>query len=1021
MRKLTLFFASLFLCMGMAWAQAESVLAGEGTEANPYLIESVDDLVLFRNSVNAGEAKYNAKGVYVALGADIDLSDENWAPIGSDKNHEFKGIFDGREHTVSNLKIESADLEYAGLFGYANGATIKNVNVKNVDISAYAHVAAIAGIVYTGNVENCHVSGTINLVAKYAYSAGIAADGYVNVRNCSVIAEGTGVITVVEKTGAGGITGWRGEGNLVIENCTVKNLDITAWASLGSISGIIHYDNSVTGCTVENVKLTKTRENGQGSVGVVSGNWERKADGNYTITVKDNSFTNVEINGTAINNLNLLLGSNYTTYITIPEDNFVEENNTLTNVASNLKVVAKTYNDLKLALAYSKDGETVELGADIELGSQNAQEYFKPAYNRESYCGIVIPDDKAVTLDLNGKTVSYTDTYGDVDNVMILNLGNLTIDDSSAEKNGKLTYKAVAGTSTYSKFYSTIFNCGTLTINAGTVENTCETETDVTNAVDNHSRLSHEYGNDCVLTVNGGILSGAYYYAIRQYTHYLEGVQNRVVINDGDINGGVYMQYGDSWYYADPANNRLNVDCNLTIIGGNINLNTTPDAFGKIRSRLNNPDNNAFGLEIKGGNINVPVELLVQRGYYYTNGVSGATTPTEAAGTRNAEWLEKNGGFITGGTFAEMGSAEEPTMNVAAFVAEGYQLKANEDGTGEVIVEPALSGEGTEDNPYLINNIDDLILFRNSVNVGETKYNADGVYVALGADIDMAGIDWSVNIGDDCSATFDGIFDGQGHTIYNLTATETAKKADGYVCTGLFGAIYGNAVVKNFTIENVSINTGDFTGNNAAAVVGFAYSCAGSIENVTVTGDININAAGVTGVGAIVGYDYYSPSLVVKGCEVKGNDGSAIVGKSYVGGLVGYASSKIALNNNTVENIDVEGVGSVGAIAGIMLGGSSADANTVKNVAVSATGELWANSAAVVAGTITGGGVTVANTTVEDVTANGAEAALVGGVLVEKPTAPIAKVAAKIGDTYYTTLEELSLPMAWSSHFFPLP
>ena len=85
-----------------------------------------------------------------------------------------------------------------------------------------------------------------------------------------------------------------------------------------------------------------------------------------------------------------------------------------------------------------------------------------------------------------------------------------------------------------------------LTVNGGTIENTCETATDVTNAVDNHSSLSHEYGNNCILTVNGGTLTGAYYYAIRQYTHYLEGVQNRVVINDGDINGGVYMQHGDS-------------------------------------------------------------------------------------------------------------------------------------------------------------------------------------------------------------------------------------------------------------------------------------------------------------------------------------------------------------------------------------------------------------------------------------------------------------------------------------------
>ena len=327
-----------------------------------------------------------------------------------------------------------------------------------------------------------------------------------------------------------------------------------------------------------------------------------------------------------------------------------------------------------------------------------------------------------------------------------------------------------------------------------------------------------------------------------------------------------------------------------------------------------------------------------------------------------------------------------------------------------------LTGEGSAASPYLINNVDDLILFRNSVNAGETTYNAEGVYVALGADIDLTDQDWSVNIGDDCNATFDGIFDGKGFTISNLTSTETAKKADGYICTGLFGAIAGNAVVKNLTIENVTIDA-QYVGNNVGAVVGFAWEASGSIENVTVTGDININASAVTGVGAILGYDYACKSLEIKDCKVIGTEGSSIVGgKAYVGGVVGYASSKIALNGNTVENVTVTGTASVGAIAGIMLVGSSAADNTVKSVAVSATGELWANSAAVVAGTMTSDGtVTISNTTVEDVTINGTEfddneedayaSVIVGGKLVEQPKEPIAKVEAKIGDIYYVTFD----------------
>ena len=366
--------------------------------------------------------------------------------------------------------------------------------------------------------------------------------------------------------------------------------------------------------------------------------------------------------------------------------------------------------------------------------------------------------------------------------------------------------------------------------------------------------------------------------------------------------------------------------------------------------------------------------------------VTGGTFETKI-GCSDASKLA---GAITGGTFSA--TAKENTA--AALIATGYVFgEADANGYYTIADDPAT---------HYINNVEEFVAFRDAVNGGN---DFAGVAVYLTADIDLTGIDWSVNIGDDAGATFDGTFDGQGHTIKNLTSTETAQKGDGYICTGLFGAIHGGAVLKDFTIENVTINTGDFTGNNVAAVVGFAWKATGSIENVHVTGNININAKNVTGVGAILGYDYYSPALTVKNCSVIGNDGSAILGKSYVGGLVGYASSKIALNNNTVENVSVTATGSVGAIAGIMLGGSSAADNTVKNVALTANGELWKNSAAVVAGTITGGAVTVADNTVENVTANGAVAALVGGQLVEKPTAPIAKVEAKIGDKYYTTLE----------------
>ncbi len=313
---------------------------------------------------------------------------------------------------------------------------------------------------------------------------------------------------------------------------------------------------------------------------------------------------------------------------------------------------------------------------------------------------------------------------------------------------------------------------------------------------------------------------------------------------------------------------------------------------------------------------------------------------------------------------------------------------------------PLISGTGTEEDPFVIGSLEALIAFRDSVNAGETKYNAEGVYVTLGADIDMAGVDWSVNIGDDCNATFDGIFDGKGHKISNLTAKETAQKADVYVCGGLFGAIYGNAVIKNLTIENVSIDAGEFTGNNVAAVVGFVYAGKGSIENVTVCGKIEINAPGIYGVGAIVGYSYQS-NITIKDCKVVGAEGSYINASSGAGAVAGYANG-VHVADATVSGLEITASGLIGGIFGITSGTCDVKGATVSDVTLTATKDVWVNSTGVAVGTISTNGVEVSGVTFENVT--GADT-VVGSAYAEKPTTVVPAVQAKIGDKYYTTLE----------------
>lgn len=125
---------------------SDKAFQGEGTESNPYILRSADDLVMLANKVNdpkPGEEGYAS--AHYRLTSDVDLSGVgNWVPIGNDEQHAFSGTFDGsfsaggsdeRHATIRNLSC-SKDSGVAGLFGYVAGdrVVLRNLKFENVNI-----------------------------------------------------------------------------------------------------------------------------------------------------------------------------------------------------------------------------------------------------------------------------------------------------------------------------------------------------------------------------------------------------------------------------------------------------------------------------------------------------------------------------------------------------------------------------------------------------------------------------------------------------------------------------------------------------------------------------------------------------------------------------------------------------------------------------------------------------------------------------------------------------------------------
>ena len=327
------------------------------------------------------------------------------------------------------------------------------------------------------------------------------------------------------------------------------------------------------------------------------------------------------------------------------------------------------------------------------------------------------------------------------------------------------------------------------------------------------------------------------------------------------------------------------------------------------------------------------------------------------------------------------GTHAKPIKNNGSSVTE-------ENNTDNTDLSLESEGSGTETDPYKIASLADLKYFRDSVNAGKTKYSAPGVYVELAADIDMAGVNW-VGIGSATAAHgFMGNFDGKEFKIQNLTITNPAVDSDGYAYAGFFGVTEGTDknnqnIIKNLTIENVTINT---TGHIVSAAIAYPYYTI--VDNVKVCGDINITGGNYTA-GALA---YTRRCVNASNVSVVGNDGSTITGGQAVGGVISDIQMNGGLianySNFKAENLTITGTKMVGGISGI-IATQTLDGATVKNVTINC-----ADRAGQVAGSF-GGTCTISGIVVENVTG---AMAVIGAAY--DGSAP---VEAKIGDTFYAT------------------
>lgn len=281
---------------------ATAYAGGDGSQNNPYLIETAAQLAFLAQEANSKEEyTWPESPKYFKLTANINLKGYEWTPIGT-VYKRFVGSFDGDGHVIVNLNVK--DAWYAGLFGWIqNGATVKNLVIRNASVSSVSQDPASANPhnpqAYSGivaaycsagcTISNCKVDGTVTSdycaggivgysdnsskdydgsitsctadvvcsvanSAKDAYCGGIAGILSVKLDACTVRGKVDGTVS------AGGLVGWLSSGGVIGSDYSYVNYvyaDVSlssvcipnmAYYDVGGLVGSASYGTKISSC-----------------------------------------------------------------------------------------------------------------------------------------------------------------------------------------------------------------------------------------------------------------------------------------------------------------------------------------------------------------------------------------------------------------------------------------------------------------------------------------------------------------------------------------------------------------------------------------------------------------------------------------------------------------------------------------------------------------------------------------------------------------------------------------------------
>ena len=295
---------------------------GSGGESGGGVIEDHFNWVELGSCSDLQNINNNLDANYV-LTKDIDCAGVDFESIGKFNYNEdyepdfslsFRGVLDGNNFKIKNLKINKPNEDYVGLFSFTHDAVIKNLGLVDYNIIGQGGVGGLIGVNLGGKILNSYSDGDILSNNSYGGLVGLDSGGeYVKVYSLGDIKGGPY---------GGGLVGYLYLGDILgyYDNSIIKDsyslANVSGSYSVGGFIGYVEVTGSAPFELYNNYFKGEVNSTGSGAGGLV---------GTLTNGLLKNNYVNANVTGGS--SVGGLVGSSH--------DSIFENNYSIGSVSGN--------------------------------------------------------------------------------------------------------------------------------------------------------------------------------------------------------------------------------------------------------------------------------------------------------------------------------------------------------------------------------------------------------------------------------------------------------------------------------------------------------------------------------------------------------------------------------------------------------------------------------------------------------------------------------------------------------------